>query len=134
MLHNISHFLVPIIVVRVVMSFAQLDLYKLIFSATLGAFFPDIDHFTMRKTYKNVSFWKFIKEVMKAERYRKGFLFFHNLLTILFLIVLIPITARFFSIYFSIFLLSFLAHLIMDFLADVLIIKSHAHWKFKKWI
>ncbi|MEM5801825.1 MAG: hypothetical protein QXQ18_00330 [Candidatus Aenigmatarchaeota archaeon] len=134
MLHNISHIVLPILMIRLIHYYLpKIDFQTLILVVVAGCLFPDIDHFTMRKLYKNLGFWKFIKEVMKADRYRKTFLPFHNFLTILIILISLPI-ANLINTFIAIFLLSMLAHLILDFLSDLMIIKMHSHWKFKSWL
>jgi hypothetical protein len=134
MLHNFSHMLVPFIIIYIgEFYFPQIDFKKLLFVSVIGSFFPDIDHLNMKKNYKHLSFWKFIKEVMKAERYRRAFLFFHNYLTML-ITGVISVIFVLINVYITLFLLAFLTHLFLDYLADLMIIKTHSHWKFRRWL
>jgi hypothetical protein len=134
MLHNFSHIAVPFIIIGIVLfSNPHLDLRALLFTTFFGAFFPDVDHFYMWKKIEHTGFFSFVKSVMRAERYRRAFLLFHNHLTILIVAVALPILALV-NFFWGIFLLAFLAHLVLDYLADVLLIKTHSHWKFRNWL
>ena len=134
MLHNLSQLSIPFIVTVIALTkFPGVSVGILFFVAMIGAYVPDIDHLNMYGKISNKGFFDFIKIVMRAERYRRAFLAFHNHLTMLIVAVSIPV-AIVWNFFAGIFFLSFPLHLVLDYLADVLLIKTHSHWKFRNWL
>ena len=132
MLHDLSHILIPFIVSWTVLFFNRgLEPVKVGLAAFAGALLPDIDHLNIWREYKFKNFVKFLKFCITADRYRRSFLIFHNFATIVVLIVLIPFvsTINFFA---SIFLLSFLCHLFLDFFDDKITIGRAVQWRSRR--
>lgn len=136
MLHNLSQLSIPFFVTGIVSLISpNYNMLGIFLVSLVGAYIPDIDHLNMYKTVTHKNFFDFVKIVMRAERYRRAFLVFHNHLTMLIVAVTIGVTALIdFNFFISLFLISFLLHLILDYLADVLLIKTHSHWKFRNWL
>lgn len=131
-LHTILHIVIPIIIF--VLSFLyiqELSLIERFFAVILGALIPDIDHFIYLKYIKFKKIREFLLFNIKSDRYRRGFLLFHNVFFMVFLSILIPIV-MFFDLFFALFLLSFFVHLIFDFFEDRILIRTTSHWKFGK--
>ncbi len=134
MLHNLAHLNLPILIFLLVVYLKPtINLLLAIPAIIIGSYLPDIDHYNIWKKVKFESRKNFLKYLLTSDRYRKAFLVFHNFLTLLILVVALPIV-NIYNIYVGIFLLSFIAHLILDFLTDKLLIKQHGHWKLKSWI
>lgn len=134
MLHNLSQLSIPFLVTAIVlMRTPAVNPATVFFVALIGSYFPDIDHLNMYGKISHKGFFDFVKVVMRAERYRKTFLIFHNHLTMLIVAAAIPVTALI-NFFLALFILSFLLHLILDYLADILLIKTHSHWKFRNWL
>ena len=132
-LHNLLHVFLPFLLLYIVMrENGKLDLNKAALAIFIGGLIPDIDHFTMYKKnyYKNFS--NFLKFCLTAERFRRGFLIFHNNLALL-LIAASMLISRFMNFYFTLFLFAFFFHLVYDYLSDIILIKTYKHWRFK-WI
>lgn len=132
-LHNFLHVLLPFFLIYIVMrENGKINLTYAGIAVFAGSFLPDIDHFSMydKKIYKNVK--EFLKFCLKADRFRRGFLIFHNDLALLFLAVSMFIS-RFINFYFMLFLFAFFFHLIYDYLSDLILIKTYKQWRFK-WI
>jgi len=131
-LHIILHIVIPIIIF--ILSFLyikELSLLERFFAVFLGAFIPDIDHLIYLKYIRFRSFKEFILFNIKSDRYRRGFLLFHNIPFMAILSISIPIV-MFFDLFFALFLLSFFIHLIFDFFEDRILIRTTSHWKFGK--
>jgi hypothetical protein len=124
-IHIIFHFSAPLIVTLFYILFFEVDV-KNIFLIFIGAFFPDIDHLVYLKYKKNLK--EFIKFNIFSDRFRKEFLIFHNVFSMFFLMFLTAIFS-FFSIKLFLFSLSFLLHLIIDFIDDKFTIGTISHWK-----
>lgn len=131
--HNAMQLSIPIWVVAAALNnFPKFDVYLLSFAAILGTLFPDVDHFSMWRRVKHNGFLNFVKYCIRADRYRKAFLPFHNYVAML----VVTITAALFSFvnfFVFIFFLSFLIHLAFDFVADLYLIKQHTHWRLRNW-
>ncbi len=136
MLHNLSQLSIPFFVTGIILlRMPYLDSLYIFVASMIGAYIPDVDHLNMYRTIVHKSFFDFVKIVMRAERYRRAFLVFHNHLTMLILVVMIGVASFFgFNFFISVFLVSFLLHLVLDYLADVMLIKMHSHWKFRNWL
>jgi len=131
-LHAILHIVIPIIIF--VLSFLyiqELSLLGRFFAVFLGALIPDIDHFIYLRYIKFRSFREFLLFNIKSDRYRRGFLLFHNIPFMTILSISIPIV-MFFDLFFALFLLSFFIHLVFDFFEDRILIRTTSHWKFGK--
>lgn len=132
MLHNLSQISIPIIIISMVLYSSKVNFTNLFLAALIGAYFPDVDHFSMWKKVTHKGFFDFVKFCLKSDRYRKAFLIFHNHLTMLIVAIAMPIIA-YLNFFAGIFLLAFFTHLIFDYLADTFLIKIHSHWKFRNW-
>ena len=131
-LHAILHIVIPIIIF--VLSFLyiqELSLLERFLAVFLGALIPDIDHLIYLKYIKFRSFREFLLFNIKSDRYRRGFLLFHNIPFMTILSISIPIV-MFFDLFSALFLLSFFIHLIYDFFEDRILIRTTSHWKFGK--
>lgn len=134
LLHNLFHIYLPFILVYIIFKITpDLNPPYVLISVFIGAFIPDIDHFTMYRKFYYKNFLSFLEFCLTANRFRKGFLLFHNHLVLLFVAVFMLISL-FINFYLTLFLFAFLFHLVYDYLSDILLIKSHAHWKFKSWL
>jgi hypothetical protein len=133
-LHNFSHFLLPFLIFFLIVYITpEINSVAAFVVIWAGSLLPDLDHINIwRKTYYK-NFKEFLRYCLSSNRYRKSFLMLHNILTILILIIAIPIVS-FLNIFLGIFLLATFSHLILDFLTDKLLIKTHGHWKFRSWI
>jgi len=131
-LHTILHIVIPIIIF--VLSFLyiqELSLIKRFFAVILGTLIPDIDHLIYLKYIKFRNFREFLFFNIKSDRYRRGFLLFHNIPFMIFLSISIPLV-MFLDLFFALFLLSFFLHLTYDFFEDRILIRTTSHWKFGK--
>jgi hypothetical protein len=124
---------IPIwVILAVNHNFPAINIIPVALVSAFGTLFPDIDHFSMWGKVKHKGFWNFIKFCIKADRYRKAFLPFHNYVAML----VVAVSAAVFSFvnfWVFIFFLSFLAHLASDFIADLYMIKRHTHWRLRNW-
>jgi len=131
-LHNFAHIFLPFFIfILIFNNFSKIETEKIFIAVFIGSFFPDIDHLAMKRTYEKFS--DLLKYCWNSDRYRKSFLVFHNSITIL----IVSVSAFVFmkvNFLISIFLISFLSHLILDILTDRLLIKSHGHWNIRSWI
>jgi hypothetical protein len=131
--HNAMQLSIPIwVVLGVYHNFPGANLVPIAFVSILGTLFPDVDHFSMWKRVKHNGLWSFVKFCIHADRYRKAFLPFHNYLAMLVVAVAAGVFS-FVNFYVFIFFLSFLAHLVSDFVADLYMIKKHTHWRLRNW-
>lgn len=131
-LHIILHFLIPsILFILSFLYIEEINLIERIAAIFLGAFIPDVDHLVYLKYIKFPKFKDFLIFNIKSDRYRRGFLLFHNIIFIGILSIIVPII-MFYSIFLSLILLSILIHLIFDLLEDRTIIQITYHWKFGK--
>ncbi|MCD6483276.1 MAG: metal-dependent hydrolase [Candidatus Aenigmarchaeota archaeon] len=131
--HDVMHFMVGLLVFLLL--WIAEDPYNyhyklryLILTVFLGAFMPDIDHLIYLKIHRFKSFGEFIERNIKSDRLRRGFLVFHNIFFMSFLMSFIPIVYLINPLT-SYFFLGFLAHLILDFMDDKLLINTVEHWK-----
>jgi hypothetical protein len=132
-LHNLLHVFLPLFLLYIIVRVSgKINLTYSAISVFTGSFFPDIDHLLIYKKKVYKSFFKFLKFCLRAERFRRGFLIFHNDLALLFIAVSI-IIFKFLNFYFMLFLFSFFFHLVYDYLSDIILIKTYKHWRFK-WI
>lgn len=124
---------IPIwVVAAVANNVPKADLLIVAFASILGTLFPDIDHFSMWTKVKHNGLWSFIKFCIHADRYRKAFLPFHNHVAML----VVAVTAALFyfvNFFVFIFFISFLGHLVSDYIADLYLIKQHTHWRLRNW-
>ena len=133
-LHDISHLLLPFLILFVILYYSpNINVPGVFLIVLVGSFIPDIDHVNILRNGYFKNFWEFIRYCLSSDRYRKSFLIFHNFVTILILVISIPIISAL-NIFAGIFLLSILAHIILDFLTDRLLLKTHGHWKLRGWI
>ncbi|MEM5829946.1 MAG: hypothetical protein QXL82_00310 [Candidatus Aenigmatarchaeota archaeon] len=131
-LHAILHIIIPIIVFSLSFIYIQeLSLLERFIAIFLGSLIPDIDHLIYLKYIRFRNFKEFLLFNIKSDRYRRGFLLFHNFIFISILAVSIPII-MFFSIFWALFFLAFLIHLIFDFFEDRILIRATSYWKFGK--
>lgn len=133
-LHALLHFIIPIIIFILSIIYIedpQLSLIHRIIAVLIGSFIPDIDHFIYLKYIRFTSFKQFLLFNIKSDRYRRGFLVFHNLPTIIILAVAIPFL-MFYNTFVALFFLSFLIHLVFDFFEDRILIRFTKHWKIGK--
>ena len=127
LVHAFLHFLVPFIVIlNYILFFGKIGI-KAVIAIIVGSFIPDIDHVVYYK-YAPFGFFRFVKFNIQSDRIRRSFLIFHNLPFLFFWAVFTPITAIY-SIDVFLFFLSFLLHLILDFLEDKIILGYTYHWK-----
>ncbi|MEM0480830.1 MAG: hypothetical protein QXQ14_01435 [Candidatus Aenigmatarchaeota archaeon] len=132
LVHAILHFLVPIIVIfNYIIFFKEIKIENII-AILIGSFIPDIDHVAYYK-FAPKNFLKFLKFNITSDRIRRGFLIFHNLPFLAFWSILTPITALY-SINLFLFFLSFLLHLILDYLDDKFVLGYTYHWRRGKGI
>lgn len=133
-LHDFSHFILPFLIFFVIVrSTPEINPIAAFIVIYVGSLIPDIDHINIwRKTYYR-NFKEFLRYCLSSNRYRRSFLMFHNILTILILIIAMPIVSIL-NIFLGIFLLAIFSHLVLDFLTDKFLIKTHGHWKFRSWI
>ena len=133
-LHNLSHALLPFFIAIFIAKLSRnIDPLLLVLSAFLGAFSPDIDHLKIFFDYKFKNFFHFFIYSLNTDRYRKSVLIFHNLLFFLAVLIALPLFFAF-NLYLGIYFLSFLSHLVLDFLYDFLAIKKIIHWKITRRI
>ncbi|MEM5882151.1 MAG: hypothetical protein QXS69_01650, partial [Candidatus Aenigmatarchaeota archaeon] len=131
-LHSILHFLIPVILIVLSLIYVEdISIIERIVVIFAGAFIPDIDHFIYLKYIRFTSIKDFLRFNIKSDRYRRGFLLFHNIPTIAILLITVPLL-MFYNTLISLFLLAFLIHLIFDFFEDRIIIRVSKHWKFGK--
>lgn len=132
--HNAMQLSIPFWLTALsVYSFPGADWIKLGAAAFLGAVLPDLDHFSMWRLKRHKNIVDFVRFCIQADRYRKAFLPFHNYAAML----IVTITAAIFSnidTYVFVFFVSFLVHLLFDYIADLYMIKQHAHWKLRNWL
>ena len=132
-LHNAMQLSIPFWVAAFALfKMPDLDFYFAGAAAVIGSLFPDVDHFSMWGRVKHRGFFDFIKFCVKADRYRKAFLPFHNYIAMF----VVAIAAAIFSlvnVYATIFFAAFFVHLMFDFVADLYLIKQHTHWKLRNW-
>jgi len=132
--HNLSHLLLPFIIFFIVLYYTpELNALIAFLAALAGSFFLDLDHLQIKKICRYKSFYEFFGDCLVSDRFRKGTLIFHNLLSMLIAFV------SFFAfviinLYLGIFFLACFAHLLLDFLTDKWVIKIHSHWKLRSWI
>lgn len=133
-IHDFSHFALPFLIFFLISSITpEINLIATFIVIWIGSLIPDIDHINIwRKTYYR-NFKDFLRYCLSSDRYRRTFLMFHNILTILIMIIAIPILS-FLNIFIGIFLLAVFSHLVLDFLTDSFLIKTHGHWKLRSWI
>ncbi len=130
--HNICHVILPLLILLVFIRITpEINILKFFIVILIGSFFPDIDHIVLWRKYE--SFGEFLRYCLSSDRYRKSSLVFHNILTILIVIVCVAMFSMI-NILMGTFFLAMLAHLVLDFLTDWTLIKSHGHWKLKSWI
>ncbi|MEM5790530.1 MAG: hypothetical protein QXP77_00525 [Candidatus Aenigmatarchaeota archaeon] len=132
LLHNLSHFILPFLLLEIFSLIRGFDIYLLI-TIFLGSFIPDVDHLAIWTTKYFRNFRSFLKYCFKSQRYRGAFLLFHNLPTIIVLLIILPV-ANWMNFYFGIFIIAMICHLFLDFLADSFALKTHSHWKVRKRI
>ncbi|RLI98446.1 MAG: hypothetical protein DRP00_01935 [Candidatus Aenigmatarchaeota archaeon] len=132
LLHNLSHFILPLLLLELIGLKRGIDIY-LIISIFLGSFLPDIDHLSIWATRRFKNFRSFLKYCFTSDRYRRAFLLFHNFPTIIALLISLPI-ASLMNFYLGVFILAMICHLFLDFLADSFALKTHSHWKVRKRI
>ena len=131
-LHNIAHFVLPLVTTPITLLFyPYLDSLDVLIVALFGGLVPDIDHVNIWFEYKFVNFRSFVKFVTKARRYRYSFLVFHNLGSVIAIVLLIPIL-NVFSPLGAVFLTAFLGHLLLDFIDDKISIGRVTHWRYRK--
>jgi hypothetical protein len=134
LLHNVFHIFLPFALVDLILrSTPDLNLLYLLLTIFTGSFIPDLDHFTLWGKFYPRKLINFLEFCFSADRYRKGFLFFHNHLTLLFAAIFMIIFILI-NFYFTLFLFAFFVHLVYDYVSDILLIKTHSHWKFKRWL
>lgn len=132
-LHNAIQLSIPFWVIGLMLTIrSDLDLFPLFFFTILGGMLPDIDHLNMWGKVKHKGVVSFIKFCVNSDRGRKAFLPFHNYVSIAILAVVTPITMLVNPIMGS-FLMAFLLHILFDFVTDVVMVKSHKHWRFRNW-
>lgn len=132
--HNAMQLSIPFWLTALsIYSFPGADWVRLGLAAVLGATLPDLDHFSMWRLKKHKDLIGFVKFCIQADRYRKAFLPFHNYAAML----IVAISAAIFSsidTYVFVFFVSFLMHLLFDYIADLYMIKQHTHWKLRNWL
>jgi hypothetical protein len=132
LLHNITHTLLSLAVSFIfLIMHPSLDPYDVILISLFGGFLPDIDHINIWLEYKFKNFRSFLKFVTKARRFRYSFLIFHNLGTVIVVLLLITII-NIISLFGTLFLLAFLAHLLLDFFNDKFSIGRVTHWRYRR--
>lgn len=126
--HLFLHLLVPVIVILnyIILSYEKFEL-KVVIAIIIGSFLPDIDHIIYYK-YVPLNLVEFIKFNIKSDRFRRGFLVFHNIPFLIFWAILTPLTAIY-SLNVFLFFLSFLLHLLLDYLDDKFVLGYTYHWK-----
>jgi hypothetical protein len=132
-LHNLLHVFLPFFLLCIILrENGKINLIYSIVAIFSGSFFPDVDHFLLynKKIHKSLS--NFLKFCLKADRFKRGFLIFHNDLALL-LIAVSMLILRLINFYFTLFLFAFFFHLIYDYLSDIILIKTYKHWRVK-WI
>lgn len=133
-LHNFSHIILPFLIFLVFIQVTpKINSRVALIVIYIGSLIPDIDHINIWRKIYYKKFKEFLIYCLTSDRYRRSFLAFHNILTILILIVAIPIVSIL-NVFLGIFLLAILSHLILDFLTDKFLIKTHGHWKLRSWI
>lgn len=133
-LHNLSHAILPLLILYSILRIDPLLDVKLSYLAVLiGAFLPDVDHLKILWDYKFKGFWHFFIYSITTDRYRKSVLVFHNIPTVLIIIALLPL-AFLSNWYVGVFILSFFSHLVLDLLFDWHATKGVSHWKIRRRI
>lgn len=132
--HNAMQLSIPFWLTAVILySFPRLDFYLAGSAAVIGSLIPDLDHFSMwGKVDHKKGLLNFVKYCIKADRYRKAFLPFHNHLAI-YIVGVVAFLTYFVNFYVSIFFIAFLVHQLFDYVADLYLIKQHTHWRLRNW-
>lgn len=134
MVHNTSHFVLPVVIFLILITFiGDIEPSTVFIIVMTGALAPDLDHLQVWREYKFKSFWSFIKFHLSAKRYRYSFLVFHNFLALLSVAILMIVVGRI-NRYVDIFFVSFFSHLLLDFFYDASTMKRFSHWKFGRRI
>lgn len=120
--------LIAFFILQIMPSLNDLDILAL---SVLGALVPDIDHINIWFEYKFKNFRSFVRFLTHARRYRYSFLIFHNVGAMIAIVLLIPIVGLV-STYGSIFLVSFLFHILLDFLDDKVSLGRVTHWRYRR--
>lgn len=132
-LHNVTQYVaLPLVIVLFSGTvFPSLEIIDIIGVSFLGSMLPDVDHINIWLEYKFKDFRSFIKFLTKARRYRYSFLIFHNLGAMAAVFLLIPVVFTSNPLA-GIFLISFLAHLLLDFFDDKMSIGRVTHWRYRR--
>lgn len=131
-LHNLTHIILPFAISSIFLLInPSLDPYNVLTLALFGGLLPDVDHINIWFEYKFKNFKSFLRFLTKARRYRYSFLVFHNLGAVIVIILLIPIIDRIDPLG-TVFLVAFLAHLLLDFFDDKLSIGRVVHWRYRR--